>query len=358
MQEPNHQATITELRSRQLLEPIKLANQKWADEVAPEVSICSITYNHGPFIRDCLEGFLSQETTFPVEILIHDDASTDDTAKIIREFENRFPKLIKPIYQSENQYSRGISPNRKFNYPRARGLYLALCEGDDYWTDPTKLQRHKEFLDKNPEYVMVADNSIWKEVEDSTQRLFSELPGRDVGILELLEKRQFATASVLYRNLKEELVTSNTHPWFHLSRLGKIRYFSHVSSVYRRHAGGVTASDKVNWAKQMIDWNNRMRANHPEVGEEVFKNRDLRVIKSALLDLLSKQRYQDLFVALDELPACSSNSQSYLPELHTYLSEQFRKRDIRLHKLENQFLLRMLRFIRDMPRSVTRTLQR
>src|SRR6056297_583375 len=121
------------LRSEQQI----MAN--WYDGPSnPIVSISCITYNHEPYIEDALEGFLLQETDFPFEILIHDDASTDHTADIIREYESTFPTLIKPIYQSENQYSQGNRPGI-INIKRAKGEYIALCEGDDYWTDPFKL---------------------------------------------------------------------------------------------------------------------------------------------------------------------------------------------------------------------------
>ncbi len=109
------------------------------DPEKPVVSICCITYNHEPYIEDALEGFLIQETDFPFEILIHDDASTDRTAEIIREYEAKYPKLIKPIYQVENQYSQGKRINAQFNVTRAHGDYMALCEGDDYWISPNKL---------------------------------------------------------------------------------------------------------------------------------------------------------------------------------------------------------------------------
>jgi len=101
----------------------------------PLVSICCLTYNHAPYIRDAIEGFLMQKTNFPVEILIHDDASTDGTADIIREYETRYPDIIKPIYQTENQYSKGVKISWEYQFSRARGKYIALCEGDDYWTD-------------------------------------------------------------------------------------------------------------------------------------------------------------------------------------------------------------------------------
>src|SRR5690554_4195573 len=113
------------------------------------VSICCITYNHSPFIRQCLEGFVKQETKFEFEVLIHDDASTDDTAEIIKEYERQFPGIIKPIYQKENQYSKGIKGSKVFNFPRAQGKYIAFCEGDDYWTDPLKLQKQVDILEKN-----------------------------------------------------------------------------------------------------------------------------------------------------------------------------------------------------------------
>ena len=117
----------------------------------PVVSICCITYNHEPYIEDALEGFLIQKTDFPFEILIHDDASTDRTADIIREYEALYPNIIKPIYQTVNQYSQNKGPNAEFNVPRAKGGYLALCEGDDYWTNPNKLQIQVEAMNTHPD---------------------------------------------------------------------------------------------------------------------------------------------------------------------------------------------------------------
>lgn len=118
----------------------------------PLVSICCVTYNHAPYIRQCLDGFIMQKTTFNIEILIHDDASTDETADIIREYEFKYPDIIKPIYQKENQYSKGIKVSFTYNFPRAKGKYIAMCEGDDYWTDPYKLQKQVDFLESHPDY--------------------------------------------------------------------------------------------------------------------------------------------------------------------------------------------------------------
>lgn len=113
------------------------------------VSICCAVYNHEKYLRKCLEGFLQQKTNFKFEILIHDDASTDNSTEIIREYEKRYPDIIKPIYQTENQFSQGARIGWEFQYPRANGKYIALCEGDDYWCDEMKLQRQFDEMEKN-----------------------------------------------------------------------------------------------------------------------------------------------------------------------------------------------------------------
>lgn len=118
----------------------------------PSVSISCITYNQKDFIEETIEGFLKQKTTFPIEAIIHDDASTDGTKKIVEKYMDKYPELIKPIFQDENQYSK-YSGNigARFVWPHARGKYIALCEGDDYWTDPYKLQKQVDELEKHPE---------------------------------------------------------------------------------------------------------------------------------------------------------------------------------------------------------------
>lgn len=121
-----------------------------------KVSIICNAYNHANYIKDALEGFIMQKTNFAYEILIHDDASTDNTASIIRKYENKYPKLIKGIYQTENQYSKGINITKTYHLPRVNGKYIALCEGDDYWTDPLKLQKQYDKMEKNPQIDICA----------------------------------------------------------------------------------------------------------------------------------------------------------------------------------------------------------
>lgn len=130
------------------------------DNGLPMVSVCCQSYNQEPYIRQCLEGFIIQKTNFLFEVLIHDDASTDKTADIIREYEAKYPDIIKPIYQIENKYSKGISIFREFQYPKAKGKYIAICEGDDYWIDPLKLQNQVDFLEANSDYGLV-----WTDID-------------------------------------------------------------------------------------------------------------------------------------------------------------------------------------------------
>lgn len=116
-----------------------------------KVSVCCLVYNHEKYLKKCLDGFISQKTNFNFEVLIHDDASTDASAEIIREYERKYPEIIKPIYQKENQYSKGVKISWVYQYPRVKGKYIALCEGDDYWCDDNKLQLQYDAMEKNIE---------------------------------------------------------------------------------------------------------------------------------------------------------------------------------------------------------------
>lgn len=122
------------------------------------VSIGCITYNHEKYIGEAIESFLNQKVNFKYEILIHDDASTDNTANIIRGYEEKYPDIIKPIYQAENQYSKGSYPSM-INLERAKGKYIALCEGDDYWTDCNKLQKQIDYMEQHKDCTLCFHNA-------------------------------------------------------------------------------------------------------------------------------------------------------------------------------------------------------
>ena len=118
------------------------------------VTIRCLTYNHEPYIRQCLDGFVMQKTNFRFEAIVHDDASTDGTAAIVREYAEKYPDIIKPIFETENQYSKKDGSIRRIMNEHTHGKYIAMCEGDDYWIDPLKLQKQVDFLEANPEYGM------------------------------------------------------------------------------------------------------------------------------------------------------------------------------------------------------------
>lgn len=121
----------------------------------PLVTIRCLVYNHEPYLRQCLDGFVMQKTNFPFEAIVHDDASTDRSAEIIREYAEKYPDIIKPIFETENQYSKRNGSIRRIMNEHTRGKYVALCEGDDYWIDPYKLQKQVDFLETHPDYGLV-----------------------------------------------------------------------------------------------------------------------------------------------------------------------------------------------------------
>ena len=172
-----------------------IAHWKWSD--FPLVSIRCITYNHAPYIAQCLEGFLAQETTFPFEIVVHDDASTDETAGVVKGYESKYPKIIKGIYEIENQYSKHDDSIDRIMNPHLRGKYIALCEGDDYWCSPHKLQKQVEFLESNPNYSACAHNTLFLNLRK--KKNFVRYPMKDIDLMleNILERNDWHTSSLV-----------------------------------------------------------------------------------------------------------------------------------------------------------------
>ena len=142
--------------------------QNWGVEntETPLVSIRCITYNQESYIAQALDGFLMQKTTFPFEVIVHDDASTDKTSIIIREYESKFPKIIKPIYETENLYSKHDGSLGRIVNDACKGKYIAICEGYDYWIDSNKLQLQVDFLETHKNYSMCFHKAeIKKEID-------------------------------------------------------------------------------------------------------------------------------------------------------------------------------------------------
>ena len=205
----------------------------------PLVSISCITYNHASYIRECLDGFLMQQCDFKFEVLIHDDASTDSTQEIIKEYQQKYPDIIKPIFQKVNQWSQGVrGMNATYNYSRAKGKYIALCEGDDYWTDPLKLQKQVDFLEENKEYV-------------ACQHARIVIDGGGRGKVESFQSHIF-TQCTFFRNLFDDyfynvnrsinILNGDSFLEYYLKANGKYHYFDFVGAVYRFEGQGVFSS--------------------------------------------------------------------------------------------------------------------
>jgi glycosyltransferase involved in cell wall biosynthesis len=124
-----------------------------------KVTVCCLAYNHKDYIKYAIEGFLMQKTNFKFEILIHDDASTDGTAEIVKAYSEKYPDKITAILQIENQYSKGIKIFSTYVLPLIKGKYIAFCEGDDFWTNCNKLQKQYDFLESHPDYIAVAHSA-------------------------------------------------------------------------------------------------------------------------------------------------------------------------------------------------------
>lgn len=207
------------------------------------VSVICLTYNHSSFIKQCLDGFVMQETNFNYEVIIHDDASTDDTQDIIKEYAQKYTDIFVPILQKENQYSKHVQIGSTFIYPICRGKYVAFCEGDDYWTDPLKLQRQVDFLESHPEYGLIHTQA--KEYIQQEGR-FGRIIGKNVSSFEeLLRKDTICTLTVMVRRELVAKYYEDINPsqynwkmgdypiWLYCSTKMKMHFLPEVTSVYR-----------------------------------------------------------------------------------------------------------------------------
>lgn len=241
------------------------------------VSVICNAYNHEPYISKCLDGLVMQITNFRYEILIHDDASRDRTAEIIREYEKRYPEIIKPIYQTENQYSKGGIG--KFQYPRAKGKYIAFCEGDDYWTDSYKLQKQFDALEAHPEVDMCAHAALIIS-EDGTSEVGEVCPRQEICIIPAEDVIAgdggfVATNSLMYRNGFENNDRNFRKVWsidYSLQIAGALRggmlYLPEIMSVYRYMSMGSWSAAQANDIEKRKDTLNKKIAMLQELNSE------------------------------------------------------------------------------------------
>ena len=239
-----------------------------------KVSILCLVYNHEKYLRKCLDSLVNQKTNFNYEILIHDDCSTDNSKEIIERYYKKYPEKINPIYEKENQYSKGVKINKKILIPKIKGKYFCFCEGDDYWIDENKLQKQYDFMEENKDYKLCIHNSI--AVDKNGNELHKINPLLSGGDLEcedfiknggaFVSTNSIFSYSYLAKNLPDYFdYLSVDYVWqIYLSSVGKNYCFKEYMSAYRVESDG--------------SWTNGMLCNrdkHIQFKKKVIKSLNL-----------------------------------------------------------------------------------
>ena len=298
-----------------------------------KVTVRCITYNQKDYIRQCLDGFVMQRTNFRFEAIVHDDASTDGTDEIVREYAEKYPDIIKPIFETENQYSKHDGSLGRIMNANTRGKYVAICEGDDYWTDPLKLQKQADFLDANPQCSLTyhACKNVFS-TQCKVKILYGESVKKSYSDIDILTIYPFQTATVMYR---KDILDSDLYKkaqaigctagdqilFLTASRLGTIEGVNEKMSVYRRHEGGISQhmydADKL-W-KNFKDWQKVALLFGGEISSLIKKNQLSEYILSAFCD----KKYL-LFLRLEALSLIKSPI-SFVQSLKTILRFNFNR---------------------------------
>ncbi len=239
--------------------------KNWNSHETPVVSICCTAYNHENYIEEAIDGFLMQETNFPFEILIHDDASTDRTADKIRKYAEKYPSLIKTIFQVENQYSQGKSP-MKLLREKSQGVYIAICEGDDYWIDSNKLQIQIDSMKQNPD----CDMSFHAAEMRFNKNKYGEIIGKHVNGNKIFSTSEIIlgggsfcpTVSLVYRkelfspppSYYENAPVGDYFAQIAGSLNGGLLYIDQVMSAYRQSATGSWSSSMIESVDKVEKW--------------------------------------------------------------------------------------------------------
>lgn len=227
----------------------------------PLVAIRTLVYNHGLYLEDYFKGILMQQTTFPFIVVIHDDCSTDNSAEIIRKYATQHPDIIKPIFEEINCYQNGkwSEAEQKMQTAYENAKYIAFCEGDDYWTDPLKLQKQVDVLEQHPEYVFCCHRyKILHEPDktislDYAQKYYTE--GKDLLVTPELQSRTWVTKVLsmvirldIYQHALQQAQSkygfdcADTFVYYELLKLGKGLSLNQFMGVYRQQEGGIWAS--------------------------------------------------------------------------------------------------------------------
>ena len=219
----------------------------------PLVSIRTSTYNHEKYIRQCIEGILMQKTDFPFEYIIGEDCSTDGTMAIVREYAQKYPDVIRVVTDDVNV---GMRANGLRCIERCRGKYMAICEGDDWWTDPHKLQKQVDFLESHPDYLMCTTSySSFRMKDGQVKEGVKDGQGRDITLRSLMKKNRIGTLTVMYRKDILSRFEEEVRPvmpdfrmgditlWLYMAHNGKIHELPCTTAMYRILENSASHSD-------------------------------------------------------------------------------------------------------------------
>ena len=328
----------------------------WTGDLStPIVSIICPAYNHEKYILDAIEGFLNQETSFPFEVMIRDDASTDRTPEILREIENKYPKIINVIYESENQFSKGIKPF-KFTAPKAKGKYLAICDADDYWTDPLKLQKQVDFLEHNENFAIThhkADILEGGKIKPDSLNTNSQNIST---IDDLVTGNYIRTLSAVFRNPRSKAFFSKlpscpigdfTLHLLILNHFGtNIKFFPDNMGVYRIHNNGIFEARS-------------LEEKHKMCGITYEKIIDSSLLHSNNVVQILKKNYHDIFWTLFEKEQNADKKLKYLQKSIKYsyqniqsLQTENNKIQEDINKIRKNSVFKLYRKLKSILRSI------
>lgn len=304
-----------------------------------KVSVIVLSYNHEKYVRQTIESIVSQKTDFRYELIIHDDASTDGTADIIREYAEKYPDIIKAILQPENIYSKGEYPT-DYMLPLVRGKYIACCESDDYWCDDTKLQRQADILDAHPEYVACVHQTEELNCRTGEKRYVARVTGDGELSMEYIiggGGRAYHTSSVLIRkeNFTDPAMKKFTsfidgvedyQESVFLRLNGGIYFIDRVMSVYRRFStkdawSSIMDSDRENVAKLDDQWAEFLEyvdeysggKYHEPIAECIRKRRYDSLMNRNSKEIFLNKDYRELFSKESTYMKCLLIAKAYMP---------------------------------------------
>ena len=291
-------------------------------EDLPLVTIKCLVYNHEPYLRQCLDGFVMQKTNFRFEAWIHDDASTDRSAEIIREYAKKYPEIIKPYYEKENLYSKHDQSFREvtMNPKYLRGKYIAFCEGDDYWRDEYKLQKQVDFLEAHEDYVVCCHDYL--VLNQSTGELkanpgFVDVNYQRKGSFNFLTFNYFdgwytSPLTCMFRNGEYVYhMPTEKFPYFidtvfyyYLLKHGKGALLKDRMAVYRVHSGGIYsgASSKFNYYRNISNLTTIYKSDREKRILPLLQYNEIEYIKILISETNYLAVIREFFAILTRMP--------------------------------------------------------